>query len=111
MNQNLKQTQKLVAELMSVPDQTPSAQKKYDNAKQLKEDAETRYIKAQTALDNLNADCYKALETAKEQLEKAKATDKTARNNLDETTKIHENTFGSLKCYTSNDCKIKLNLR
>ena len=38
---------------MSVPDQTPSAQKKYDNAKQLKEEAETRYIKAQTALDNL----------------------------------------------------------
>ena len=98
-NQNLKQTQKLVAELMSVPDQTPSAQKKYDNAKQLKEDAETRYIKAQTALDNLNADLQvkqKALETAKEQLEKAKATDKTARNNLDETTKIHEKHLAAL---------------
>ena len=98
-NQNLKQTQKLVAELMSVPDQTPSAQKKYDNAKQLKEDAETRYIKAQTALDNLNADLQvkqKALETAKEQLEKAKATDKTARNNLDEATKIHEKHLAAL---------------
>ena len=98
-NQNLKQTQKLVAELMSVSDQTPSAQKKYDNAKQLKEDAETRYIKAQTALDNLNADLQvkqKALETAKEQLEKAKATDKTARNNLDETTKIHEKHLAAL---------------
>lgn len=92
-NQNLKQTQKLVAELMSLPDQTPSAQKKYDNAKQLKEEAETRYIKAQTALDNLNADLkikQKALEIAKEELEKAKASDKTARNNLDEVTKIHE---------------------
>ena len=43
---------KLVAELLSVPDQTPSAQKKYDTAKQLKEEAETRYTKAQTALDN-----------------------------------------------------------
>lgn len=98
-NQNLKQTQKLVAELMSVPDQTPSAQKKYDNAKQLKEEAETRYIKAQTALDNLNADLQvkqKALETAKEQLEKAKATDKTARNNLDEATKIHEKHLAAL---------------
>lgn len=98
-NQNLKQTQKLVAELMSVPDQTPSAQKKYDNAKQLKEDAETRYIKAQTALDNLNADLQvkqKALETAKEQLEKATATDKTARNNLDEATKIHEKHLAAL---------------
>lgn len=98
-NQNLKQTQKLVAELMSVPDQTPGAQKKYDNAKQLKEEAETRYIKAQTALDNLNADLQvkqKALETAKEQLEKAKATDKTARNNLDETTKIHEKHLAAL---------------
>lgn len=92
-NQNLKQTQKQVAELMSVPDKTPGAQKKYDNAKQLKEEAEIRYIKAQTALDNLNADLQvkqKALETAKEELEKAKATDKTARNNLDEVTKIHE---------------------
>lgn len=92
-NQNLKQTQKLVAELMSVPDQTPGAQKKYDNAKQLKEEAETRYIKAQTALDNLNADLQvkqKALETAKEELEKARVADKTARNNLDEVTKIHE---------------------
>ena len=98
-NQNLKQTQKLVAELMSVPDQTPSAQKKYDNAKQLKEEAETRYIKAQTALDNLNADLQvkqKALETAKEQLEKAKATDKTARNNLDEATKNHEKHLAAL---------------
>ena len=98
-NQNLKQTQKLVAELMSVPDQTPSAQKKYDNAKQLKEEAETRYIKAQTALDNLNADLQvkqKALETAKEELEKAKATDKTARNNLDEVTKIHEKHLAAL---------------
>lgn len=92
-NQNLKQTQKLVAELMSVPDQTPGAQKKYDNAKQLKEEAETRYIKAQTALDNLNADLQvkqKALETAKEELEKARGADMTARNNLDEATKIHE---------------------
>ena len=55
---------------MSVPDQTPSAQKKYDTAKQLKEEAETRYTKAQTALDNLNADLkvkQKALETAKEE--------------------------------------------
>lgn len=98
-NQNLKQTQKLVAELMSVPDQTPDAQKKYDNAKQLKEEAETRYIKAQTALDNLNADLQvkqKALETAKEELEKAKATDKTARNNLDEVTKIHEKHLAAL---------------
>ena len=98
-NQNLKQTQKLVAELMSVPDQTPSAQKKYDNAKQLKEEAETRYIKAQTALDNLNADLQvkqKALETAKEQLEKAIAADKTARNNLDEVTKIHEKHLAAL---------------
>ena len=98
-NENLKQTQKLVAELMSVPDQTPSAQKKYDNAKQQKEEAETRYIKAQTALDNLNADLQvkqKALETAKEELEKAKATDKTARNNLDEVTKIHEKHLAAL---------------
>ena len=98
-NQNLKQTQKLVAELMSVPDQTPGAQKKYDNAKQQKEEAETRYIKAQTALDNLNADLQvkqKALETAKEELEKAKATDKTARNNLDEATKIHEKHLAAL---------------
>lgn len=98
-NQNLKQTQKLVAELMSVPDQTPGAQKKYDNAKQQKEEAETRYIKAQTALDNLNADLQvkqKALETAKEELEKAKATDKTARNNLDEVTKIHEKHLAAL---------------
>lgn len=98
-NQNLKQTQKLVAELMSVPDQTPSAQKKYDNAKQLKEEAETRYIKAQTALDNLNADLQvkqKALETAKEELEKARVADKTARNNLDEVTKIHEKHLAAL---------------
>ena len=98
-NQNLKQTQKLVAELMSVPDQTPGAQKKYDNAKQLKEEAETRYIKAQTALDNLNADLQvkqKALETAKEELEKAKIADKTARNNLDEVTKIHEKHLAAL---------------
>ena len=98
-NQNLKQTQKLVAELMSVPDQTPSSQKKYDNAKQLKEEAETRYIKAQTALDNLNADLQvkqKALETAKEELEKAKIADKTARNNLDEVTKIHEKHLAAL---------------
>ena len=98
-NQNLKQTQKLVAELMSVPDQTPGAQKKYDNAKQQKEEAETRYIKAQTALDNLNADLQvkqKALENAKEELEKAKATDKTARNNLDEVTKIHEKHLAAL---------------
>lgn len=98
-NQNLKQTQKLVAELMSVPDQTPGAQKKYDNAKQLKEEAETRYIKAQTALDNLNADLQvkqKALETAKEELEKAIAADKTARNNLDEVTKIHEKHLAAL---------------
>ena len=98
-NQNLKQTQKLVAELLSVPDQTPSAQKKYDTAKQLKEEAETRYTKAQTALDNLNADLkvkQKALETAKEELEKAKATDKTARNNLDEVTKIHEKHLAAL---------------
>lgn len=98
-NQNLKQTQKLVAELMSVPDQTPGAQKKYDNAKQLKEEAETRYIKAQTALDNLNADLQveqKALETAKEELEKAIAIDKTARNNLDEVTKIHEKHLAAL---------------
>ena len=98
-NQNLKQTQKLVAELMSVPDQTPGAQKKYDNAKQLKEEAETRYIKAQTALDNLNADLQvkqKALETAKEELEKAIAADKTARNNLDEATKIHEKHLAAL---------------
>ena len=98
-NQNLKQTQKLVAELMSVPDQTPGAQKKYDNAKQLKEEAETRYIKAQTALDNLNSDLQvkqKALETAKEQLEKAIAADKTARNNLDEVTKIHEKHLAAL---------------
>ena len=98
-NQNLKQTQKLVAELMSVPDQTPGAQKKYDNAKQLKEEAETRYIKAQTALDNLNADLQvkqKALETAKEELEKARAADKTARNNLDEATKIHEKHLAAL---------------
>lgn len=98
-NQNLKQTQKLVAELMSVPDQTPGAQKKYDNAKQLKEEAETRYIKAQTALDNLNADLQvkqKALETAKEELEKARVADKTARNNLDEATKIHEEHLAAL---------------
>jgi len=98
-NQNLKQTQKLVAELMSVPDQTPGAQKKYDNAKELKEEAETRYIKAQTALDNLNADLQvkkKALETAKEELEKAIAADKTARNNLDEATKIHEKHLAAL---------------
>ena len=98
-NQNLKQTQKLVAELMSVPDQTPGAQKKYDNAKQLKEEAETRYIKAQTALDNLNSDLQvkqKALETAKEELEKAIAADKTARNNLDEVTKIHEKHLAAL---------------
>lgn len=98
-NENLKQTQKLVAELMSVPDQTPGAQEKYDNAKQLKEEAETRYIKAQKALDNLNADLQvkqKALETAKEELEKAKATDKTARNNLDEVTKIHEKHLAAL---------------
>ena len=98
-NQNLKQTQKLVAELMSVPDQTPDAQKKYNNAKQQKEEAETRYIKAQTALDNLNADLQvkqKVLETAKEELEKAKATDKTARNNLDEVTKIHEKHLAAL---------------
>ena len=98
-NQNLKQTQKLVAELMSVPDQTPGAQKKYDNAKQLKEEAETRYIKAQTALDNLNADLQvkqKALETAKEEFEKAIAADKTARNNLDEVTKIHEKHLAAL---------------
>lgn len=98
-NQNLKQTQKLVAELMSVPDQTPSAQKKYDNAKQLKEEAETRYIKAQTALDNLNADLQvkqKALETAKEELEKARVADKKARNNLEEATKIHEKHLAAL---------------
>ena len=98
-NQNLKQTQKLVAELLSVPDQTPSAQKKYDTAKQLKEEAETRYTKAQTALDNLNADLkvkQKALETAKEELEKAKIADKTARNNLDEVTKIHEKHLAAL---------------
>ena len=98
-NQNLKQTQKLVAELMSVPDQTPGAQKKYDNAKQQKEEAKTRYVKAQAALDNLNADLQvkqKALETAKEELEKAKATDKTARNNLDEVTKIHEKHLAAL---------------
>ena len=98
-NQNLKQTQKLLAELMSVPDQTPVAQKKYDNAKQQKEEAETRYIKAQTALDNLNADLQvkqKALETAKEELEKAKASDKTARNNLDEVSKIHEEHLAAL---------------
>lgn len=98
-NENLKQTQKLVAELMSVPDQTPGAQKKYDNAKQLKEEAETRYIKAQTALDNLNSDLQvkqKALETAKEELEKAIAADKTARNNLDEVTKIHEKHLAAL---------------
>ena len=47
--------------------------KKYDNAKQPKEEAETRYTKAQIALDNLNADLQvkqKALETAKEELEK-----------------------------------------
>ena len=84
---------------MSVPDQTPGAQEKYDNAKQLKEEAETRYIKAQKALDNLNADLQvkqKALETAKEELEKAKATDKTARNNLDEVTKIHEKHLAAL---------------
>ena len=96
---NLKQTQKLVAELMSVPDQTPGAQKKYDNAKQLKEEAETKYIKAQTALDNLNSDLQvkqKSLETAKEELQKAKATDKTARNNLDEVTKIHEKHLAAL---------------
>ena len=98
-NQNLKQTQKLVAELLSVPDQTPSAQKKYDTAKQLKEEAETRYTKAQTALDNLNADLkvkQKALETAKEELEKAKIADKTARKNLDEVTKIHEKHLAAL---------------
>ena len=98
-NENLKQTQKLVAELMSVSDQTPAAQKKYDNAKQLKEEAETRYIKAQTALDNLNADLQvkqKALETAKEELEKARVADKTARNNLDEATKIHEKHLAAL---------------
>lgn len=98
-NQNLKQTQKLVAELMSVADQTPSAQKKYDNAKRLKEEAETRYIKAQTALDNLNADLQvkqKALETAKEELEKARVADMTARNNLDEVTKIHEKHLAAL---------------
>lgn len=98
-NQNLKQTQKLVAELMAVPDQTPAAQKKYDNAKQQKEEAETRYIKAQTALDNLNADLQvkqKSLETAKEELEKAKATDKTARNNLNEVTEIHEKHLAAL---------------
>ena len=97
--ESLKQTQKLVAELMSVPDQTPSAQKKYDNAKQLKEEAETRYTKAQIALDNLNADLQvkqKALETAKEELEKAIAADKTARNNLDEVTKIHEKHLAAL---------------
>ena len=84
---------------MSVPDQTPGAQKKYDNAKQLKEEAETRYIKAQTALDNLNADLQvkqKALETAKEEFEKAIAADKTARNNLDEVTKIHEKHLAAL---------------
>ena len=97
--ESLKQTQKLVEELMSVPDQTPSAQKKYDNAKQLKEEAETRYTKAQIALDNLNADLQvkqKALETAKEELEKAIAADKTARNNLDEVTKIHEKHLAAL---------------
>lgn len=98
-DQNLKQTQKQVAVLMSLPDQTPSAQKKYDNAKQQKEEAETRYVKAQAALDNLNADLQvkqKALETAKEELEKAKAADKTARNNLDEVTKIHEEHLATL---------------
>lgn len=98
-NQNLKQTQKLLAELMSVPDQTPIAQKKYDNAKQQKEEAETRYVKAQAALDNLNADLQvkqKALETAKEDLEKARVADKTARNNLDEVTKIHEKHLATL---------------
>lgn len=99
IDQNLKQTQKQVAVLMSLPDQTPSAQKKYDNAKQQKEEAETRYVKAQAALDNLNADLQvkqKALETAKEELEKAKAADKTARNNLDEVTKIHEEHLATL---------------
>ena len=109
-NQNLKQTQKLVAELMSVPDQTPGAQKKYDNAKQLKEEAETRYIKAQTALDNLNADLQvkqKALETAKEEFEKAIAADKTARNNLDEVTKIHEKHLAALN--TTRQTIAKLN--
>lgn len=98
-DQNLKQTQKQVAVLMSLPDQTPSAQKKYDTAKQQKEEAETRYVKAQAALDNLNADLQvkqKALETAKEELEKAKAADKTARNNLDEVTKIHEEHLATL---------------
>lgn len=98
-DQNLKQTQKQVAVLMSLPDQTPSAQKKYDNAKQQKEEAETRYVKAQAALDNLNADLQvkqKALETAKEELEKAKAADKTARKNLDEVTKIHEEHLATL---------------
>ena len=109
-NQNLKQTQKLVAELMSVPDQTPAAQKKYDNAKQLKEEAETRYFKARTVLDNLNADLQvkqKALETAKEELEKAIAADKTARNNLDEVTKIHEKHLAALN--TTRQTIVRLN--
>jgi len=89
-NQNLKQTQKLVAELMSVPDQTPGAQKKYDNAKQLKEEAETRYIKAQTALDNLNAIHEKhlaALTTTRQTIARLNSiSDKTplAQKNLDE---------------------------
>lgn len=109
-NQNLKQTQKLVAELMSVPDQTPDAQKKYDNAKQLKEEAETRYIKAQTALDNLNADLQvkqKALETAKEELEKARVADKIARNNLDEATKIHEKHLAALNTTRQTIARLK----
>ncbi|WP_313963719.1 SEC10/PgrA surface exclusion domain-containing protein, partial [uncultured Streptococcus sp.] len=109
-NENLKQTQKLVAELMSVSDQTPAAQKKYDNAKQLKEEAETRYFKARTVLDNLNADLQvkqKALETAKEELEKAIAADKTARNNLDEVTKIHEKHLAALN--TTRQTIVRLN--
>ena len=59
---------------MSVPDQTPSTQRN-TTMRNNKKEAETRYIKAQIALDNPNADLQvkqKALETAKRSLRKQK---------------------------------------
>ena len=69
----LTTTRQTIARLNSISDKTPLAQKNLDEASQKLIAAKTRYVKAQTAVDNLNADIQtkqKVLADARAELDK-----------------------------------------
>ena len=69
----LKTTRQTIARLNSISDKTPLAQKKLEEASQQLITAKTRYAKAQSAVENLNADIQtkqKVLADARAELDK-----------------------------------------